>query len=62
MPPVEESVVTMAQMMEMMRTLQENVEASRAEQAKMHEDLVTSQARNEELSKVNEELRQALHE
>ena len=52
----------MAQMMEMMRTLQENVEASRAEQAKMHEDLVTSQARNEELSKVNEELRQALHE
>jgi len=61
-PPVEESVVTMAQMMEMMRTLQENVEASRAEQAKMHEDLVTSQARNEELSKVNEELRQALHE
>jgi len=32
----------MAQMMEMMRTLQENVEASRAEQAKMHEDLVAS--------------------
>ncbi|XP_068503624.1 uncharacterized protein [Phaseolus vulgaris] len=52
----------MAQMMEMMRTLQENVEASRAEQAKMHEDLVASQARNEELSKVNEELRQSLHE
>jgi len=74
-PPVEESVVTMAQMMEMMRTLQENVEASRTEhakmhedlvasqaRAKMHEDLVTSQARNEELSKVNEELRQSLHE
>jgi len=60
-PTVEESVVTMAQMMEMMRTLQENVEASRVEQAKMHEDLV-AQARNEELSKVNEELRQALHE
>jgi len=61
-PTVEESVVTMAQMMEMMRTLQENVEASRVEQAKMHEDLVASQARNEELNKVNEELRQALHE
>jgi len=44
-------------MMEMMRTLQENVEASRVEQAKMHEDLVASLARNEELSKVNEELR-----
>jgi len=61
-PTVEESVVTMAQMMEMMRTLQENVEVSRVEQAKMHEDLVASQARNEELSKVNEELRQALQE
>ena len=54
---VEESVVTITQMMEMMRTLQENVEASRVEQAKMHEDLVASLARNEELSKVNEELR-----
>jgi len=42
--------------------LQENVEASRIEQAKMHEDLVASQARNEELSKVTEELRQALQE
>ncbi|XP_068503818.1 uncharacterized protein [Phaseolus vulgaris] len=52
----------MAQMMEIMRALQENVEASRIEQAKMHEDLVASQARNEELSKVTEELRQALHE
>ena len=62
MPTVEESVVTMAQMREMMRTLQENVEASRVEQANMHEDLFASQARNEELSKVNEELRQALHE
>jgi len=61
-PTVEESVVTMAQMREMMRTLQENVEASRVEQANMHEDLFASQARNEELSKVNEELRQALHE
>ena len=54
--------MTMAQMMEIMRTLQENVEASRVQQAKMHEDLVTSQARNEELSKVTKELCQALHE
>ena len=54
--------MTMAQMMEIMRALQANVEASRVEQAKMHEDLVASQARNEELSKVPEELRQALHE
>jgi len=38
------------------------VEASRIEQAKMLEDLVASQARNEELSKVTEELRQALQE
>ena len=54
--------MTMAQMMEIMRALQANVEASRIEQAKMHEDLVASQARNEELSKVTEELRQALQE
>jgi len=61
-PTAEESAMTMAQMMEIMRALQENVKASRVEQAKMHEDLVASQARNEELSKVTEELRQALHE
>jgi len=54
--------MTMAQMMEIMRVLQENVEASRIEQAKMPEDLVASRARNEELSKVTEELRQALQE
>ena len=62
MPAAEESAMTMAQMMEIMRTLQEKVEASRVEQAKMHEDLVASQAKNEELSKVTEKLRQALHE
>jgi len=45
----------MAQMMEMMRALQEDVAASRAEQAKMHEELVAYQARNKELC-------QALHE
>jgi len=61
-PTATEGAMTMAQMMEIMRALQANVEASRVEQAKMHEDLVASQARNEELSKVTEELRQALHE
>ena len=39
-----------------------NVEASRIEQARMHEDLVASRARNDELSRVTEELRQALQE
>ena len=61
-PAAAEGAMTMAKMMEIMRALQANVEASRIEQAKMHEDLVASQARNEELSKVTEELRQALQE
>jgi len=61
-PTATEGAMTMAQMMEIMRALQEYVEASRVEQARMHEDLVTSQARNEELNKVTEELRQDLHE
>jgi len=61
-PAATEGAMTMAQMMEIMRALQANVEASRIEQAKMHEDLVAFQARNEELSKVTEELRQALQE
>ena len=34
------SAVTMAQTVEIMRSLQANVEASRIEQARMHEDLV----------------------
>jgi len=45
--------------MDMMRTLQENV---RSEQERMHEALVASQARNEELNRLNEELRKALQE
>ena len=45
-----------------MRMLQENVVASRSEQERMHEALVASQARNEELNRVNEELRKALQE
>ena len=61
-PVAAEGAMTMAQMVEIMRALQANVEASRIEQAKMHEDLVASQARNEELSRVTEELRRALQE
>ena len=61
-PVAAEGAMTMAQMVEIMRALQANVEASRIEQAKMHENLVASQARNEELSRVTEELRQALQE
>jgi len=52
----------MTQVMDMMRTLQENVVASRSEQERMHEVLVASQARNEELNRINEELRKALQE
>jgi len=50
----------MTQVMVMMRALQENVAASRSEQERMHEALVASQARNEELNRVNEELHKAL--
>ena len=57
-----DAAMTMAQMAEMMRSLQATVEASRVEQARIHEDLVASRARNEELSKVTEELRRALQE
>ena len=60
-PVAAEGAMTMAQMVEIMRALQANVEASRIEQARIHEDLVASQARNEEL-KVTEELRQSLQE
>ena len=55
-----EDVVSITQVMDMMRALQENVAASRSEQERMHEALVASQARNEKLNRVNEELRKAL--
>jgi len=61
-PSTDEDVVSMTQVMDMMRTLQENIAASRSEQERMHEALVASQARNEELNKINEELRKALQE
>ena len=50
----------MAQVLEMMRTLQDNVAASRAEQEKMQTELAASQSRNDELNRVNEELRRTL--
>ena len=50
----------MAQVLEMMRALQDNVAASRMEQERMQADLAASQSRNEELDRVNEELRKAL--
>ena len=50
----------MAQVLEMMRALQDNVAASRAEQEKMQAELAASQSRNDELNRVNEELRRAL--
>jgi len=59
-PSTEEDAVSVTPMMEMVRTLQENVAASRSEQERMHEALVASQARNKELNRVNEELRKAL--
>ena len=61
-PSTYEDAVSMTQVMDMMRTLQENVAASRSEQERMHEALVASQARNEELNRINEELRKALQE
>ncbi|XP_068503858.1 uncharacterized protein [Phaseolus vulgaris] len=50
----------MAQVLEMMRALQDNVATSRAEQEKMQADLAASQSRNDELNRVNAELRRAL--
>jgi len=59
-PSAEEGAVTMAQVLEMMRTLQDNVAASRVEQERMQSDMAASQSRNDELDIVNEELRKAL--
>jgi len=50
----------MQQVMEMMRGLQDDMAESRMEQERMQADLDASQARNEELHRVNEELRQGL--
>jgi len=49
--------MTMQQLMGMMQGLQEAMATSKAEQERMQADLVTSQARNDELHRINEELR-----
>jgi len=52
--------MTMQQLMSMMQGLQEAIAASKAEQDRLQEDLAASQARNEELHRINEELRRGL--
>jgi len=49
--------MTMQQLMSMMQGLQEAMAASKAEQERMQEDLTASQARNEEVCRMNEDLR-----
>ena len=46
-PSADEGAVTMAQVLEMVRTLQDNVAASRAEQERMQTELAASQSRND---------------
>jgi len=48
--------MTMQQIMGMMQGLQEAMAASKAEEERMQADLAASQARNEELCRMNEEL------
>ena len=50
----------MAQVLEMVRTLQDNAATSRVEQERMQTELAASQSRNDELNRVNEELRRTL--
>jgi len=52
--------ITMQQIMETMRALQETVATSRLDQERIQVDLAVSQARNEELRRTNEELRKNL--
>jgi len=52
--------MSMQQVMEMMRGLQDEMAESRVEQERMQADLADSRARNEELHRVNEELRRGL--
>jgi len=48
--------ITMQQIMETMRALQETVATSRMDQERIQVDLAASQAKNEELRRTNEEL------
>ena len=57
----ESEDLTMQQVMDMMQGLQEAMETSKAEQECMQADLAASQARNEELCRMNEELRRGWH-
>ena len=50
----------MQQVMEMMRGLQDEMAESKIEQKRMQADLADTRARNEELHRVNEELRRGL--
>ena len=52
--------MSVQQVMEMMRGLQDDMAESRMEQERMQADLEASQARNEELHRINEELRRGL--
>ena len=52
--------MTMQQVMDMMQGLQEEMAKSRAEQERMQADLAASHVRNEELHRMNEELRRGL--
>jgi len=56
----ESGDMTMRQVMDMMQGLQEAMAASKVEQERIQADLTASQARNEELCRVNEELRHGL--
>ena len=56
----ESDDMTMQQVMDMMQGLQEAMAASKVEQERIQADLAASQARNEELCRVNEELRRGL--
>ena len=47
----------MQRVLEIMRGLQDNMAESKLEQERMQADLEASHARNEELRRVNEELR-----
>ncbi|XP_068476821.1 uncharacterized protein [Phaseolus vulgaris] len=52
--------MSMQQVMEMMRGLQDEMAESRVEQERMQADLAASRVRNEELHRINEELRRGL--
>ena len=53
--------MSMQQVLEMMRGLQDEMAESRIEQEHIQADLADSRARNEELHRVNEELRRDLN-